>query len=189
MVDRGRLDISKDLSFVDPRIISHTPTERVALLPENYVVGPWDVVCSGGRESFDHVGNRRFRYCIENNLPTYVRAKSKHERSLIVTIIVDAIRDSNAGGIGTGFVRKDLANGRWYEVGDKIAREKVSEVFQLGMHRAKIYIRSLIPAHVFLHFSLSLFVIVMIGGSCLERLAKGEGSCCPQTGFLLQSNL
>ena len=125
MVDRGRLDITKDLSFVDPRIRFHTPSERVELLPENYEVGPWDVICSGGKDNYDHVGNRRFRFCIENNLPAYVKAKSKHERSLIVTIIVDAIRDSNLGGVGTGFVRKDLSNGRWYAVSDKIAREKV----------------------------------------------------------------
>jgi hypothetical protein len=68
------------------------------------------------------VGNRRFRVCIENNLSSYEKARSKHQRSLVVTIIVDAIQDSNSSCDGVGFVRRDLDQDRWYEVNDKIAR-------------------------------------------------------------------
>lgn len=75
------------------------------------------------------VGNRRFRLCIENNLQRYNKATSKHERSLVVTSIVDAIRDSRTSEHG-GFVRKDVASGRWYEVGDKTAREKVGHALR-----------------------------------------------------------
>ena len=41
---------------------------------------------------------------------------------MVVTVIVDAVRESSTQEYG-GFVRKDLVSGRWYEVGDKIARE------------------------------------------------------------------
>ncbi len=75
------------------------------------------------------VGNRRFRICIENNLKTYEMARSKHERSMVVTTIVDAIRECQSWERG-GFVRKDTATGRWYEVGDKTAREKVGHALR-----------------------------------------------------------
>ena len=47
----------------------------------------------------------------------------------MVTTIVDAIRDSRTSEQG-GFVRKDVASGRWYEVGDKTAREKVGHALR-----------------------------------------------------------
>ena len=75
------------------------------------------------------VGNRRFRIVIDNNLETYIEARTKHEKSLVVTVIVDSVRDctTRAGG---GFVRKDLLTRRWYEVGDKIGREKVGHALR-----------------------------------------------------------
>jgi hypothetical protein len=58
-----------------------------------------------------------------------MKAKSKHEKSMVVTVIVDAVTESTTQAHG-GFVRKDLAAGRWYEVGDKIAREKVGHALR-----------------------------------------------------------
>jgi hypothetical protein len=56
MVDRGRLVYLKDLSFVDPRIRSHAILDSTFTepLPEPYQPGNWEVLCSGGKESFDH---------------------------------------------------------------------------------------------------------------------------------------
>ena len=68
--------------------------------------------------------------CIDNNLDTYSAAKTKHEKSLVVTVIVDAVRDSSTQGRG-GFVRRDPKSGRWFQVGDKIAREKVGEIMTM----------------------------------------------------------
>jgi hypothetical protein len=79
--------------------------------------------------SFFTVGNRRFRICIDNNLKTYVDATSKHAKSMVVTGIVDTVRESSTQRQG-GFVRKGLVTGRWYEVGDKIAREKVGHALR-----------------------------------------------------------
>ena len=55
---------------------------------------------------------------------TYKKAKSKYEKSAVVSAIVDSIESSSAEG--GGFVRKDADKDRWYQVGDIIAREKVS---------------------------------------------------------------
>ena len=45
----------------------------------------------------------------------------------MVMKIVDIVREASVGG---GFVRKNAKTGRWYEVGDSIAREKVSQRFR-----------------------------------------------------------
>ena len=45
-------------------------------------------------------------------------------RSAIITNIVASIRDASEAG----FVRLDLASGHWYEVGDKMARDKVRKL-------------------------------------------------------------
>ena len=54
MVDRGTLDINRDLSFVDPRIRSQAPVDRMVVLPPQFTPGNWDVICQRGRDSFDH---------------------------------------------------------------------------------------------------------------------------------------
>jgi hypothetical protein len=54
MVDRGRLDYCKDLSFVDPRIIFNAPSDKMELLSPDYEPGDWDVICQGGKDNYDH---------------------------------------------------------------------------------------------------------------------------------------
>lgn len=69
-----------------------------------------------------------------------MNAKSKHRKSQVVTIIVDAVKDSSTQARG-GFVRKDTVTGKWFEVEDKIAREKVGhalrDAIKLEERRAK----------------------------------------------------
>ena len=59
---------------------------------------------------------------IEANLEKYSLASTKIEKSLIVSGIVDAVRESSPDG---GFVKEE--RGLWYEVGDHIAREKCGQ--------------------------------------------------------------
>ena len=54
MVDRGTLDINKDLSFVDPRIRSQAPVDRMILLPPGFSPTNWDVICQRGKDSYEH---------------------------------------------------------------------------------------------------------------------------------------
>jgi hypothetical protein len=67
-------------------------------------------------------GNRRFRLTIDINLAKYREADTKFAISIIVWDVVDSIRSSSPDG---GFVK--FSNGRWYEVGDHLAREKVGQ--------------------------------------------------------------
>lgn len=60
---------------------------------------------------------------------TYINASCKKSKSLVVTKILDTIRASSRG-VGGGFIRKDRLNKRWYEVKEKIAREKIGQALR-----------------------------------------------------------
>jgi len=61
---------------------------------------------------------------IESNLERYSNAKSKIEKTLVVSNIVDSVRETSPCG---GFVKRE-DEGRWYEVGDLVSREKVGQM-------------------------------------------------------------
>jgi len=96
--------------------------DGLTALPRDFTPGPMDVICARGKQAYNHSGNRRFRISIEMKLEQYKQATSKLEKSLIVSAIVDSVRDASPGG---GFVKEE--GGRWYEAGDHIAREKVGQ--------------------------------------------------------------
>lgn len=62
-------------------------------------------------------------------MTAYRNAKSKFHKSTLVSNIVASIKERAENGIG-GFVKKDQLTGRWYQVEDKIAREKVSHALR-----------------------------------------------------------
>lgn len=92
------------------------------LLPNFRGPGPNDVICARGKNALNHPGNRRFREMIRSNVENYKQARTKLEKSLIVSSIVDTIRQSSPDG---GFVKRE--DGLWFEVGDHIAREKCGQ--------------------------------------------------------------
>eukprot|EP00980_Cylindrotheca_fusiformis_P005561 scaffold1177_cov79-Cylindrotheca_fusiformis.AAC.3 len=130
MVDRGLFDKERSLVPFDPRLHPRIPcaSGNSRLLPSHFQPGNWDVVCHSGKEAHNHVGNRRFRLCIENNIQSYSAAKSRSEKSAIISEIVTSIRESSTQG--GGFVRLDSNTRRWYEVGDKVARDKVGQTLR-----------------------------------------------------------
>jgi hypothetical protein len=102
------------------------------LLPEEFVPSEFDVICGRGRRVFNHIGNERFRQVVATYLERYQQTTQKHEKSYILSEIVVAVRRvSPSGG---GFVKKDSGSGRWYEVGDFLAREKTSQAFRDLLH-------------------------------------------------------
>jgi hypothetical protein len=91
-------------------------------LSANFSPGRCDVICARGKEAKNHEGNRRYRAIIKNTLNKYAQATSRYEKTVIVSEIVDAIREFSSDG---GFVKKQ--GGVWIEVGDQLAREKVGQ--------------------------------------------------------------
>ena len=131
MVDRGSFsNIMNDLSFIDERVRCHAPLERMTPLPTMWKPDNWSVICGRGRDAFDHVGNRRFRILVDINLEKYSKARTKLEKSMIVVGILDVIRDGSEVG---GFVKHDPKAGRYFEVGDEVAREKIGQQFRTAL--------------------------------------------------------
>lgn len=96
-------------------------------LPDGFQPTSSDVICRRGKTAYEH--NQHFRDLIESRLSAYSSASSKLEKSLVVTEVVDLIREKSPLG---GFVRQ--VDGKWYEVGDSIAREKCGGMFRDMLH-------------------------------------------------------
>lgn len=88
-------------------------------LPENYTPGPKDICCGRGKRNWNHSGNVAFRSLIQNTVNRYIEAPNKTAKTGVVVSIVDDIRNA-----GAYFLKQD-ESGRWYDIGDQQAREKV----------------------------------------------------------------
>jgi len=96
-----------------------------------YEPGEHDVLCGRGRKCFNHAGNVKFRAIVQSFLPQYSKAAAKLEKSYILSDVVEQVRKNSGEG---GFIKKDSDSGRWYEVGDFLAREKTSQAFRDVLH-------------------------------------------------------
>jgi hypothetical protein len=105
------------------------PTSAMTPLSTNFSPGSCDVICARGKEAKNHEGNRRYRAIIKKTLDRYAQVTSKYEKTVIVSEIVDAIRECIPSG---GFVKQQ--GGVWFEVGDHSAREKVGQSLRDSLH-------------------------------------------------------
>ncbi|GAX25189.1 hypothetical protein FisN_16Hu027 [Fistulifera solaris] len=84
-----------------------------------------DVLCGRGGHSNNHKGNKNFREMVEGFKKEYI-GLIKMDKTKLAEYIVDAWRDQDPPG---RFLKKDEA-GKWYEVGDDIARGKTSQALR-----------------------------------------------------------
>lgn len=105
--------------------------KTMKFLPEGFTPGPYDVICGRGRRCFNHIGNHRFRKIVARYINRYSQCVAKLEKTTILAEIVTHVRSLSPHG---GFVKKDPESGRWYEVGDFLAREKTSQAFRDALH-------------------------------------------------------
>lgn len=80
---------------------------------------------SPGKTSFNHVGNRRFRDLIAANTDKYNNAKSRLEKSMVVHCIVEEVKK-----VKGRFLKQDRFSGRWYELDERQAKEKVGHAIR-----------------------------------------------------------
>ena len=106
-----------------------TRDEGMTLLPCGFRPGPFDVICARGREATKHAGNENFLSIVKSFITQYSQATSRIKKSIIVTRIVDKVREQSPNG---GFVKEE--RGDWYEVGEHLAREKVGQTFRNLLH-------------------------------------------------------
>lgn len=105
-------------------------TSNMTPLAEDFEPGIEDVICGRGKKCYTHIGNERFRDRVFTFLDEYSLAKSKLDKSGVLSKVVDEVRHFSPRG---GFVKQD-AHGRWHEVGDFLAREKTSQAFRDALH-------------------------------------------------------
>lgn len=86
-------------------------------------------------------GNKRFRDIVSLHRPDYVRA-SKNNKPNVAALIVKAIRNTDPPG---RFLKKN-DDGKWYDVGDKKAREKCSQALREKPINEKSILKNLTPA-------------------------------------------
>lgn len=97
-------------------------------LPEEYILGDYDVFCGRGTKCHTHIGNRFFRSLIESMLDHYI-GSSRRDKIDIITEVIQHVRNLCTSHRG-GFIKQNLENWRYYEIGDFLAREKVSQAFR-----------------------------------------------------------
>lgn len=110
--------------------LKQTKGPTLNFLSEDFVPTMRDVVCGRGKKCYSHAGNELFKTRVEGVLDEYSRAKSKLDKSGVLNRVVAEVRRASPGG---GFVKQD-ESGRWYEVGDFLAREKTSQAFRDALH-------------------------------------------------------
>jgi hypothetical protein len=112
------------------RTSSSEPTaspSKKTQLGEQFQPCNYSVVCGRGKHSFNHAGNRRFLILASMFVETYSEADSKADKSVIVSKILEVIRQ--AGGHFCNY-----ESGAWFDVGDHCAREKVSALLRDLLH-------------------------------------------------------
>lgn len=98
------------------RLRSEQPSD---LLPENYDPSILDVCSGRGKRNWNHAGNVAFRNLIQSQVDAYMAAKSKNDKTAIVLMILDEMRNK-----GYNFLKINK-EGRWYDMGDAQARDKI----------------------------------------------------------------
>jgi hypothetical protein len=93
----------------------------------DFQLSDFSVICGRGRDSFNHIGNRRFRILASMHIERYSRADSKVAKTGIVSEIIEVIRQADGN-----FCK--FTKGKWFEVADHHAREKVSSLMRDLLH-------------------------------------------------------
>ena len=88
-------------------------------------IQPTDVLCGRGKQAFNNQGNRRFRDLIAASTDKYINASSRLEKSMVVHSIVEQVKK-----IGGRFLKQDRYTGRWYELDERQAKEKVGHAIR-----------------------------------------------------------
>ena len=80
-------------------------------LPKDYQPRDCDILCGRGRGNWNHEGNKRFKKVIEAAFDRYLSARNKTEKSMVVSALVDSLRQN-----GVMFVKRNTVTKRWYEI-------------------------------------------------------------------------
>jgi hypothetical protein len=97
------------------------------LLPPDFQPSEFDVVCGRGKGSYNAPGCKKLRALIREYIPEYTAARTKFDKSTVLSQIVDVFQSQN--NYTAKFVKKD-PSGAWCEIGNDQAREKVGHTMR-----------------------------------------------------------
>jgi hypothetical protein len=95
-------------------------------LPSDFQPTEFDIICGRGKGHYNRPGCKRLREVIRGFIPEYLAAKTKVDKSAVISRILDAAKSQNNNS--TRFVKSK--KGTWYEIGDDQAREKVGHTMR-----------------------------------------------------------
>ena len=99
----------------------------ISILAAQYSRQVYDLLTSRILQTFPcvPVGNRRFRDLIAASTDKYDSAKSRLEKSMVVHFIVEEVKK-----IKGRFLKQDRFSGKWYELDERQAKEKVGHAIR-----------------------------------------------------------
>jgi hypothetical protein len=100
-------------------------------LDPSYQPGAFDVVCGRGKGSYNRQGNKRFRALVATFIPDYQQARTKVDKTAVLSSIVDKVQSfvNPDTGLPAQFVKYGKCIG-WVQIGDDLAREKVGHAMR-----------------------------------------------------------
>lgn len=96
------------------------------------IPGPYDIICGRDKLAQNHKGNFRYQHVVESFREEYENS-TKDEKTVVASKIVELVKRQGR------FLKYEEATGRWVELTDKQARNKVSNAFR---SRRKAVVRS-----------------------------------------------
>jgi len=87
-------------------------------------LSPYDIVCGRDSDSFNHIGNRRFRITISLNLPRYKAAISTQKRGELISSIIKILKND----AGARFLKKK--GDKFLELNDREMRQKIGHALR-----------------------------------------------------------
>lgn len=100
-------------------------------LSEGFVPGDDDVLVGRGKKCLVHTGNLRFKQIVATRLKAYLQAECRVDKTAILMEVIAQVRANSPNG---GFVKQEPKTGRFYEVGDFLAKEKTAQAFRDALH-------------------------------------------------------
>lgn len=111
--------------MMETEIDQQDASSKLNTIPGDNFISSLDVLCGRGKRSFNHSGNRRFRFIIAMNLQSYQEAPTRSKKSVVIDSIVDGIR--KAGG---SFLKMNYDTTQHVDIGDDAARNKVGHALR-----------------------------------------------------------
>lgn len=112
-------------------------------LSASYKPTYYDIICGRGRGSFLHEGNKTYLALLRKNIPTYLAAGKRKEKSIIVSTLVSSLKAQ-----GFRFLKQDEKNKRWYELTKQECYERTAHAIRDLIRKQKQTKRNSLSRHL-----------------------------------------